>query len=339
VNRQRALLLAVVSVAIAGIAACSGTIESTPTDRPATSTRVPPTATLTPTITVRPVERDTSIPTKAVKISPGADEHPPKVYSDEYEQPVPLPGRVNTAGAEDSPFITPDGDTLYFFFTPDLSIPVERQIRDGVTGIYVSKKTDGGWGEPQRVVLQDPGKLALDGCPFVHDDVMWFCSARTGYTGVHWFTAEFVDGAWRNWTNADFNPKYEVGELDISADGTELYFASSRAGGRGDLDIWVSKWIDGGWGEPVDVAVVNSVDAEGWPAVSPSGDELWFSRNYGIWRSKKVDGDWQEPELIISPLAGEPTIDAAGNVYFVHHFLVGDRLVEADIYVAYKKQG
>jgi len=45
---------------------------------------------------------------------------------------------VNTPGGEDSPFITPDGATLYFFLTPDVSIPVERQLFDGVTGIWAS---------------------------------------------------------------------------------------------------------------------------------------------------------------------------------------------------------
>jgi hypothetical protein len=33
---------------------------------------------------------------------------------------------VNTAGGEDSPFVTPDGNTLYYVFTPDVNIPAER---------------------------------------------------------------------------------------------------------------------------------------------------------------------------------------------------------------------
>ena len=85
------------------------------------------------------------------------------------------------------------------------------------------------------------------------------------------------------------------------------------------------------------MSTVNTIDSEGWPAISPNGNELWFTRNYGIWRSKKVNGEWQEAEEIISPLAGEPAIDAVGNVYFVHHFYEGDRMIEADIYVAYPK--
>jgi len=69
------------------------------------------------------------------KMTPEKDIYPPILYSDEWEEPVPLPYPVNTAGGEDSPFIMPDGKTLYFFFTPDVSAPLEQQVVDGVTGV------------------------------------------------------------------------------------------------------------------------------------------------------------------------------------------------------------
>ena len=105
----------------------------------------------------------------------------------------------------------------------------------------------------------------------------------------------------------------------------------------GGLDIWASKKVDGEWQEPANVPAVNTPDGDGWPALSPDGAELWFYRNFGIWRSRKANGEWQEPELIVSPLAGEPSLDAADNLYFVHHFFQGDVMIEADIYVAYRK--
>ena len=43
------------------------------------------------------------------------------------------------------------------------------------------------------------------------------------------------------------------------------------------------------------------------------------------------------PELVISQFAGEPSVDANGNIYFVHHFYRDGRMIEADIYVAYHK--
>jgi hypothetical protein len=270
-------------------------------------------------------------------MSPESDPHPPLLLSAEFEEPVPVPGAVNTAGAEDSPFILPDGNTLYFFFTPDVSVPVERQLYDGVTGIYVSRKSGGLWGEAQRIPLQDPEKIALDGCEFVQGDVMWFCTIRTGYTDLQWFTARNRGGIWRDWEPADFPAGYRVGELHLSSDGMDLYFGSDRPGGRGKLDLWMSKKAGGKWQEPVNLAPLNTPDDEGWPALSPDGTELWFYRNYGVWRAKKAHGEWGEAEQIVSTLAGEPTLDEEGNLYFVHHYFIDERMIEADIYVAYRK--
>jgi len=137
------------------------------------------------------ITRESVIPAAAVKMTPEADRYPPILHSDEWSQPVPLGGAVNTAGGEDSPFILPDGSMLYFFFTPNVTVPAEKQILDGVTGIYVSTKQNGTWTAAERVILQDEGKLALDGAEFVQGNVMWFASAREGYTGVNLFTAEF----------------------------------------------------------------------------------------------------------------------------------------------------
>jgi Tol biopolymer transport system component len=259
------------------------------------------------------------------------------LLSADYESPVPVPGAVNTAGAEDSPFITPDGNTLYFFFTPDGKIPAEKQLLDGVTGIYVSQKVDGQWNIPERILLQAPGKLALDGCEFVQGNVMLFCSAREGYEGIHWFMAQYRDGNWQDWKSIDFTASFQVGELHFSADGSQLYFASDRSGGKGGMDIWVSTRLNGVWQEPMNVAAVNTSDAEGWPALSPDGTQLWLTRNYGLWRSISVGGEWQPPEQIVSSLAGEASLEEAGNVYFVHHYYKDDQMIEADIYVAYKK--
>jgi hypothetical protein len=303
------------------------------------------TLTSTPVETNPPIKnRNDAIPTEAMKISPEEDLFPPQLHSDAWEQPIPVPGRINTAGAEDSPFITPDGNTLTFFFTPDPNIPAENQLIDGVTGIYISHKIEGEWDEPQRLILQDSGKLALDGCQFLQDNTLWFCSAREGnYRGVDFWHAKFIDGRWTDWENAGekLNLEYEIGEMHITADGQDLYFHSDRNGGAGQVDIWVTHLIMGQWSEPENVEAVNSEALEGWPFVTQDGNELWFLRFYqgspAIFRALKSDHGWSEPELILSQFAGEPTLDADGNIYFVHHFFEDAEMLEADIYVAYKK--
>lgn len=285
------------------------------------------------------VDRLSLIPFDQAKLSHETDVYHPKSQTSEYTDPIPLPYQVNTAGAEDSAFVLPDGNTLYVWFTPDPGVPPEKQVTDGVTGIYVFRKQDEAWSEAERVILQDPGKLALDGCGFVLGDSMWFCSAREGYTGMNWFTAQSINGDWQNWKIADFKPEYEVGELHITADGRELYFHSLRPEGQGEYDIWVSQNQDGEWGDPVNLEIVNSNYGDGWPFITQDGSELWFTRIVGapeLWRSKKVNGEWTQPERMFAPFAGEASLDNEGNVYFTHHFYKDNVLLEADIYIAHR---
>lgn len=291
------------------------------------------------TATQTPPDRSAAIPAGAIKYSPAQDGHPPVLHSDAFLNPRPLEGPINTAGAEDSPFIAPDGQSFFFFFTPDVRVPVEQQLLDGVTGIYLSQKVGDGWSEPIRVVLQDPDKLALDGCEFFDGNSLWFCSARQGYTGLHWFSSRRVNGGWSEPEFVDFNPDYEVGELHIHGD--LLYFHSSRAGGKGDLDLWVSQKVDGSWQPPVNLEALNSEVLDGYPFVSADGQELWFTRWHqgtpAIYRSTREGSGWSAATLIVSQFAGEPTLDPEGNLYFVHHFYRDGEMLEADIYVAERK--
>lgn len=285
------------------------------------------------------IPREEAIPESAIKMTPETDQYPPILYSTEWYDPVPLEGVINTAGGEDSPFIPLGKDELYFFFTPDVSVRAEDQLTDGATGIYFADLTDEITADDERIILQDPDKLALDGCTFVKGDTMWFCSAREGYSGLHWFTAEKIDGEWINWQVADFNSDYAVGELHIHDN--MLYYHSAREGGKGNYDIWQSKLIDNEWSAPVNIEKVNTESMDGFPFINNSGDELWFTRTYlgtpAIYRSKKVNDNWQDPELILSQFAGEPTLDSNGNIYFVHHFYQDGIMIEADIYIAKKK--
>jgi len=308
---------------------------------PATQPAVKPPPVKPPVVEYPDIDRESNIPSSQAKMTPETDLLPPILHSADYEQSVPMPYPINTAGAEDSGFMMPDGNTFYVWFTPDPQVPPEKQVIDDVTGIYVSKKINGQWQKPERVWLQDPDKLSLDGCEFVQNNKIWFCTAREGYTGLHWGTADYVSGKWQNWKVADFNPDYEVGELHITADGKELYFHSPRAGGKGGYDIWVSKKENGEWLPPQSVAIVNSPETDGWPSLTQDGSELWFTRTYlgspAIFRSKKINNEWQEPELIVSQFAGESSVDNEGNIYFTHHFYKDGVMLEADIYVIRKK--
>ncbi|MBN2537280.1 PD40 domain-containing protein [candidate division WOR-3 bacterium] len=299
------------------------------------------------------VPRGDAIPPGAVKMTPALDTWPPILHSDEWEQPVPMPGPVNTAGAEDSPFITPDGEWFFFFFTPDVGKPANEQLFDGATGIYWSRRQGSGWTEPERVVLNDD--IGLDGAEFVLGDTLWFASVRSRDAlreGPEWYKAVLRGDEWRDWRNAgsQLNLDYEVGELHISADGRTMFcHREAAAGGAGGMDLWSLARNATGWDPPVNLGTtVNGPGDEGWPFLSADGSELWFTANGALagpgpalWRCRKDStGAWGEPEEIVSRFAGECTMDEAGNLYFVHHFFTGTdpiQMIEADIYVCFRK--
>lgn len=294
------------------------------------------------------VSRAEAIPDDAVKMTPELDYYPPQLnpaFAHIWEDPVPMPGPINTAGAEDSPFITPDGSDFFFWFTPDAGAPLQSQLTDRSTGIYWSHKVDGEWTEPERIYLTYFDEPSLDGAHTILDDVMWFASARAGgFRGMDMWTARLVDGRWLDWVVVEerLNLEIGIGELHVSADGSRIYFDSSREGGLGEKDIWMTEEVNGEWQDPVPVTAVNTEYNEGWPYVNRDETELWFTFGPAapeVHRSLSVDGMWQAPELILSPFAGEPTLDAAGNLYFVHHYWdpFENRMIEADFYVCYRK--
>lgn len=284
------------------------------------------------------VDRHAAIPGDLQKVSPAEDRNPPILHSGEFYEPVPLP-IISTAGGEDSPFIPLDREELYFFFAADIRQDHSVQVQDPVNGIWRSERSAGAWQEPELVWLQDYHELALNGCPWVAGDEMLFCSAREGFTGLNWFRAERAGGGWTNWQLVTFPQEYDVGELHIHGD--ELYFGSARTGGEGGQDIWMLTRVGGEWEDPLNISAINTSADETQPYITPDGNELWVTRWHegspAVVRSKKVDGEWQEGELIISRFAGEPTLDAQGNLYFVHHFYENGVMLDVDIYVAYRK--
>ncbi len=90
----------------------------------------------------------------------------------------------------------------------------------------------------------------------------------------------------------DFTP-------DISLDGLSLYFGSTRPGGFGLTDLWVSRraTLDDPWGQPVNLGpITNTAGPEGAPHLSRDGHLLFFSSirpggfgSQDVWVSRRFD--------------------------------------------------
>ena len=140
-----------------------------------------------------------------------------------------------------------------------------------------------------------------------------------------------------------------MGELCLTPDGQTMYCGGpEKWGDFQGKDIYVLHRNGTGWTAPVALpSPINTKEYnEDQPFVTPDGRELWFTGQSrlgyagpAVFRCvMKADGNWSDPEEIVSNFAGEPALDAQGNLYFVHHFYTADgKMIEADIYVAYKK--
>jgi Tol biopolymer transport system component len=83
-------------------------------------------------------------------------------------------------------------------------------------------------------------------------------------------------------TDPSFNGMALDGCPFISRDGKTFYMASSRPGGLGGIDIWVSKRasVDDPWGAPANVgAPVNSAANDFCPTISRDGHLFYFVSN------------------------------------------------------------
>jgi hypothetical protein len=121
----------------------------------------------------------------------------------------------------------------------------------------------------------------------------------------------------------------------VSFDGNSIYFASTRPGGYGGLDIWVSEWDGVMWDEPTNLGPnINTNNNEFGPSLTLSEDEIYFSRVDGqydggdqiesgiIFYSHKINNEWSVAEPLPEPVninnhAWEPSITADGQkLYF-----------------------
>jgi hypothetical protein len=123
------------------------------------------------------------------------------------------------------------------------------------------------------------------------------------------------------------------GSPEISADGLTLYFDSNRAGGQGDVDIWMTTRTPGGdWGVPVPLpAPINTPYVDSAASLSADGLSLYFGSNrpggYGSYdlyvaTRKSKDAPWGPPVNLGPTVNGSsydnhPSISADGlSLYF-----------------------
>ena len=191
------------------------------------------------------------------------------------------------------PFITPDGQRLFFSSIR----PVDGQPRKDIDLWMAARQRDGSWGPPAH--LGPAVNSAQDELyPSVSSNgTLYFASDRPGGLGGFdiYKTSPGADGAYAAAVNVGAPINSNIWEFNpaITPDnGTLLFVGLNRPGGQGLGDIYQSRRSGGGWETPQALPPsVNTVNNEFHPSLSPNGQVLYFVRRIARPASGRPQGD------------------------------------------------
>ena len=183
-------------------------------------------------------------------------------------------------GDDREPWITADGNTIYFR-SDRLATTAPLNNHD----LFVTHKNNGAWTEPELVPFPISTAEGDEHCPAVLQDgkTLCFASRRSGgYGGSDIYCSERDEsGNWTTPINQGPNINTAAEEFHFTQDkGGTVYFTSSRPGGYGGTDIYGAMQLGPNkWGPARNLGPqVNTAAADMCPALPPGGDTFsWFS--------------------------------------------------------------
>jgi outer membrane protein OmpA-like peptidoglycan-associated protein/tetratricopeptide (TPR) repeat protein len=155
-----------------------------------------------------------------------------------WSPPVNLGPEVNTSAWESQPSLSADGQTIYFVRGYPTAYGNKEQ------DIHVAKRNaDGTWGGAVKLprVINSRGK---EESAHIHPDgkTLYFSSnGHVGMGGLDIYVSQKMDsGKWSDPVNLGYpiNTHKDENSLLVSPNGEIAYFASSRDGGFGNLDMY-----------------------------------------------------------------------------------------------------
>ena len=226
-----------------------------------------------------------------------------------WNTPVNMGIPINAAPATDvdplrlgddrEPWITADGNTIYF-----KSDRLATSNPNNATDLFVTRKVNGAWTTPEIIGFPVSTNEGNEHCPAILQDgeTLCFASRRAGGYGGSDINCSSPDGngGWQEPVNQGPNINTASEEFHFTQDrnGT-VFFTSARPGGFGGMDLWGAKSQGANsWGEAFNLGPqVNTAAADMCPALPPGEDSFsWFSTrsdnnlgNIDIFWTKKLN--------------------------------------------------
>jgi hypothetical protein len=234
---------------------------------------------------------------------------------------------INSPYNEAFPCLSGDGLTLYFsdwYYWNDAG---DRPGGVGQHDLWMCTRPSTGdpWGPPVNMgaIVNSPNPEVL---PSVSRDgrILIFASKnRSGGLGDYdlWMsTRPAAEGDWATPVNMGpaVNSSAYDGDGCLSMDGLALFFSSSRPGGRGSFDIWMTTRPSqaAAWNPPVNLGpAINTSAGEGVPSLSPDQKTLYFGSG--------IRGLGLMYEVAIMPIVdfnGDGIVDSADMCMMIDHW-------------------
>jgi Periplasmic component of the Tol biopolymer transport system len=182
------------------------------------------------------------------------------------------------------PFITRDGKRMFFISTRphDASRPADGKDMD----IWVVERAGKDWGVPH--VVENVNSDGKEGSPSVaRDGTLYFFSDRQqGANKNSLYESRWIDGHYTAPVRLPAPVNSDASDTSpfITPNGKMLLFYSTRTGGYGKADLYVSFRKHGKWQILVNLGPeVNTADSEYNPELSLDGRQLFFGRNGRIY--------------------------------------------------------
>ena len=202
--------------------------------------------------------------------------------------------------------------------------------------LYSSHKSVGEW--LPREELGAPVKSGYnEGAQCISPDGKYLytmCDADFGMGSCDLYWAKRIGDRWSRPRNfgAPVNTSSWESQPSMAADGMTVYFASSRPGGFGGMDIWkTTMTAEGEFSVPVNLGpAINTPGDDAAPFIHSDGRTLYFASNgrvgmggYDLYYSTlQADGTWSEPVNMGYPINSPADeinvfINAHGTVAYI----------------------
>ncbi|MDY0151177.1 MAG: OmpA family protein [Candidatus Cloacimonas sp.] len=204
-----------------------------------------------------------------------------------------MPSYLNSRNSDYGSLLSQDGKYLWF-----TSLAPTRFDKEN---IWRAEKLATGWGRPYPVDELNTDKNEAIGSFSTDGNTAYiFGNYKRNQVDGDIFYSTFA-GTWQEPIAIDAVNSIQVEAHPMVWRDSLMFFSSSRDGGYGEFDIYLSVKEDGVWGEPINLGPqINTPGSEQTPFLDADGRTLFFSSNshpgfggYDVFRAVRVGKGWQ----------------------------------------------